>query len=100
MEVILSIDAGTTGVRSMLVDRQGSIVMSSYREFSQYFPQAGYVEHDPMEIWVAIEETIAEVIQRFGSQPVAIGITNQRETIVCWDKKSSLPQCNLSLIHI
>ena len=94
MEVILSIDAGTTGVRSMLVDRQGSIVMSSYREFSQYFPQAGYVEHDPMEIWVAIEETIAEVIQRFGSQPVAIGITNQRETIVCWDKKSSLPQCN------
>ena len=56
MEVILSIDAGTTGVRSMLIDRQGSIVMSSDREFYQYFPQAGSVEHDPMEIWVAIEE--------------------------------------------
>ena len=94
MEVILSIDAGTTGVRSMLVDKQGSIVESAYREFSQYFPQDGYVEHNPLEIWEAIEDTIAEVIQRFGSQPVAIDITNQRETIVCWDKKSSLPQCN------
>ena len=94
MEVILSIDAGTTGVRSVLVDKQGSIVESSYREFSQYFPQDGHVEHDPLEIWEAIEATIAEVIQRFGSQPVAIGITNQRETIVCWDKKSSLPQSN------
>jgi len=94
MEVILSIDAGTTGVRSMLVNKQGSIVESSYREFTQYFPEEGYVEHDPIEIWLAIEDTIAEVIHRFGSQPVAIGITNQRETIVCWDKKSSLPQCN------
>ena len=94
MEVILSIDAGTTGVRSILVDKQGSIVESAYREFSQYFPQDGHVEHDPLEIWEAIEDTIAEVIQRFGSQPVAIGITNQRETIVCWDKKSSLPQSN------
>ncbi len=94
MEVVLSIDAGTTGVRSMLVDKQGSIVESAYREFSQYFPQDGYVEHNPLEIWEAIEDTIAEVIQRFGSQPVAIGITNQRETIVCWDKKSSLPQSN------
>ncbi len=94
MEVILSIDAGTTGVRSMLVNKQGSIVESSYREFTQYFPEEGYVEHDPIEIWLAIEDTIAEVIHRFGSQPVAIGITNQRETIVCWDKKSSLPQYN------
>ncbi|MBC95894.1 glycerol kinase [bacterium] len=94
MEVILSIDAGTTGVRSVLVDKQGSIVESSYQEFPQYFPQSGYVEHDPMEIWVAIEHTIRDVIERFGSQPVAIGITNQRETIVCWDKKSSIPQCN------
>tara|TARA_X000000368_G_scaffold49619_1_gene35406 strand:+ start:7286 stop:8764 length:1479 start_codon:yes stop_codon:yes gene_type:complete len=91
MEVILSIDAGTTGVRSMLVDKQGSIVGSSYKEFPQYFPDSGLVEHDPMEIWVAIEHTISEVIQKFGSQPVAIGITNQRETIVCWDKESSNP---------
>ena len=48
MEVILSIDAGTTGVRSMLVDKQGSIVGSSYKEFPQYFPDSGLVEHDPM----------------------------------------------------
>ena len=94
MEVILSIDAGTTGVRSVLVDKHGSIVESSYQEFPQYFPQVGHVEHDPMEIWVAIENTISDVIKKFGSQPVAIGITNQRETIVCWDKKSSIPLCN------
>jgi glycerol kinase len=91
MEVILSIDAGTTGVRSMLVNKKGLIVESAYKEFPQYFPQVGYVEHDPIEIWTAIEDTITDVILKFGSQPVAIGITNQRETVVCWDKTSSSP---------
>ena len=91
MEVILSIDAGTTGVRSLLVDKSGIIVESSYREFPQYFPEAGQVEHDANEIWDAIKETIGDVIYKFGGQPEAIGITNQRETIVCWDKRSSDP---------
>jgi glycerol kinase len=91
MEVILSIDAGTTGVRSMLVDKQGLIVESSYKEFPQHFPEAGFVEHDPMEIWTAIEDTISDVILKFGSQPIAIGITNQRETVVCWDRTTSSP---------
>ena len=66
MEVILSIDAGTTGVRSLLVDKAGIIVESSYREFPQYFPEAGQVEHDANEIWDAIKETIGDVIYKFG----------------------------------
>ena len=91
MDVILAIDAGTTGVRSLLIGRDGNVVDSSYREFTQYFPQIGWVEHDPTEIWESVQETIAQVLKRHGSDPVAIGITNQRETIVAWDKNTSEP---------
>ncbi len=94
MNAILTIDAGTTGVRSLLIDRNGNVVDSSYKEFKQYFPQPGWVEHDPMEIWESVQMTVAEVTLRHEVKPLAVGITNQRETVVVWDKDSSEPLHN------
>ncbi|MBB33615.1 MAG: glycerol kinase [Acidimicrobiaceae bacterium] len=91
MDVILAIDAGTTGVRSLLIDKGGKVVDSSYEEFTQYFPSIGWVEHDPTEIWESVQSTISDVLKRNNSNPVAIGITNQRETVVAWDKNTSKP---------
>ncbi len=91
MPTVLAIDAGTTGVRSRLVLHDGTTAASAYREFTQYFPQPGWVEHDAEEIWNAVVETISEVIARTGTTPTAIGITNQRETVVAWSRASGLP---------
>jgi glycerol kinase len=92
--VVLAIDAGTTGVRSLAVDAGGSVVDSAYAEFTQYFPRPGWVEHDPDEIWSAVQATLGEVAGRLGGAgrvPVAIGITNQRETVVAWDRRTGHP---------
>jgi glycerol kinase len=79
---VLSIDAGTTGVRAFVIDETGKPIAVAYREFPQYFPQPGWVEHDASEIWDAVQACLAEVASY---QPVAaIGITNQRETVVAW----------------
>ncbi len=95
MHYILSIDQGTTGSRAVLYDRKGGIVASAYREFSQYFPKPGWVEHDPEEIWKSVNETVQIVIGRVPSGSVAaIGITNQRETTVIWDKDTGRPVYN------
>jgi glycerol kinase len=85
----MALDAGTTGVRARLIRKDGTDVASAYREFPQYFPQPGWVEHDANEIWEAICAVIAEVTQH--GSPVAIGITNQRETIVAWSRATSQP---------
>jgi glycerol kinase len=87
--LVMALDAGTTGVRARLIRKDGTAAASAYREFPQYFPQPGWVEHDANEIWEAICAVIAEVTQH--GSPVAIGITNQRETIVAWSRATSQP---------
>jgi glycerol kinase len=86
MTYVVAIDAGTTGVRSRAVFADGRETVSSYLEFTQYFPAPGLVEHDADEIWRVTHGTLVEVIERIGSLPAAIGITNQRETVVAWDR--------------
>jgi glycerol kinase len=89
---VIAIDAGTTGVRAFAVDEKGAPLGYTYREFPQYFPQPGWVEHDAEEIWDAVQTTLAELRQRLDQPVVAIGITDQRETTVVWDKKSGRPR--------
>jgi glycerol kinase len=91
MTVVLALDAGTTGVRTRAVFDDGTPSFSSYREFTQYFPQPGLVEHDANEIWNAMAHTIADVVQQLSQPVAAIGITNQRETVVAWDARTSEP---------
>ena len=91
---ILAIDQGTTGSRAILFDAAGRTVASAYREFKQFFPKPGWVEHDAQEIWRSCETVIRETIResKIDSQEVlAIGITNQRETTVMWDRETSRP---------
>jgi glycerol kinase len=86
---ILAIDAGTTGVTALVVDEAGSVVGKGYQEFAQHFPQAGWVEHAPEEIWQATLEAVREVLGRVdASQLRGVGITNQRETVVLWDRET------------
>jgi glycerol kinase len=92
MAVVIAIDAGTTGVRSLAVDETGAVRAARYREFTQYFPQPGWVEHDAVEIWDAVRTTLRELCRDLDDTVVAIGITNQRETTVVWDKRSGLPR--------
>ncbi|MGA0894477.1 MAG: glycerol kinase GlpK [Ilumatobacteraceae bacterium] len=90
--VVIAIDAGTTGVRSRAVSPGGGEVVASYREFTQHFPQPGWVEHDADEIWEAVSATLADVVGRVGAASVAaIGITNQRETVLAWDRATGRP---------
>ena len=81
----MAIDAGTTGVRCRAVFVDDHEVVAAYREFTQYFPEPGWVEHDAEEIWLAVVETFTEVVNKIG-HPIAIGITNQRETVVAWNR--------------
>ncbi|MEM9745731.1 MAG: glycerol kinase GlpK [Actinomycetota bacterium] len=91
-QVVIAIDAGTTGVRSRAVFTDDSPVVASYREFTQHYPQPGWVEHDAVEIWEAVKATLTEVIEEVGRDRVAaIGITNQRETVVAWNRSSGEP---------
>ncbi len=93
----MAIDEGTTSTRSIIFDKQGSKVADAQREFTQHFPEPGWVEHDANEIWNAVQSTIANVFIESGIKPnqiAGIGITNQRETTVIWDKKTGLPIYN------
>lgn len=93
-QFILALDQGTTSSRSILFDEGGNPVEVAQREFTQHFPQSGWVEHDPLEIWSSQVATIAEVLAR-ARIPVrdiaAIGITNQRETTLLWDRQTGEP---------
>ena len=92
MTTVLAIDAGTTGVRTLAVDDTGAITDIAYRELTQHFPRPGWVEHDAAEIWDHVRATLAEVLGRqHGARPAAIGITNQRETVVAWDRTTGTP---------
>ncbi len=90
--LVIAIDAGTTGVRSLAVDSSGRVVGSKYREFTQHFPQPGWVEHDATEIWESVRATLIELLATLDAPPAAIGITNQRETAVAWDRTTGLPR--------
>ena len=91
MTTILAIDAGTTSVRTIAFDERARPVATSQREFPQYFPQPGWVEHDANEIWSAVQATLAEVMARLDHPPAAIGVTNQRETVLRWSRSRSEP---------
>jgi glycerol kinase len=91
MPYLVAIDAGTTGIRSLAVDHTGAVRASSYREFTQHFPRPGWVEHDASEIWDAARATLVDLLGRIDEPPAAIGITNQRETVVAWDRRTGAP---------
>ncbi|MBE2907795.1 glycerol kinase GlpK [Anoxybacillus flavithermus] len=94
---ILALDQGTTSSRAILFNQKGEIVHIAQKEFTQYFPQPGWVEHNPNEIWGSILAVIATVLSEAAVEPkqiAAIGITNQRETTVVWDKQTGQPIYN------
>ena len=89
---VIAIDAGTTGIRARAIPAGEGPGVSSYREFTQHFPQPGWVEHDATEIWTAVRTTLGEVLDHVSVGSVAaIGITNQRETVVAWDRSTGKP---------
>jgi glycerol kinase len=91
MAVVIAIDAGTTGVRAAAVREDGTAAGFVYREFTQHFPHPGWVEHDALEIWRAVQATLAELTGRLEEPIAAVGITDQRETIVAWDRHTGQP---------
>ncbi len=96
-DYLLAIDQGTTSSRTILFDRAGRRVATAQREFAQHFPHDGWVEHDPEAIWESVIETCREVIQRAGTDVAriaGIGITNQRETTLLWDRATGKPLYN------
>ena len=84
---ILAIDAGTTGVTALVVSNDGRIIARGYQEFEQYFPTPGWVEHEPEQIWQATLAAATRALSLADEKPTAIGITNQRETAVIWNRK-------------
>ena len=94
---IMALDEGTTSTRAIVFNHAGDIVADAQHEFTQHFPQPGWVEHDANEIWNAVQATISDVFISHKIQPsqiAGIGITNQRETTVIWDKQTGLPIYN------
>jgi glycerol kinase len=87
----MAIDAGTTGVRAFAVDERGAPAGWSYREFPQYFPRPGWVEHDADEIWTAVAAVVRELLAQLDEPIAAVGITDQRETVVAWSRASGAP---------
>src|SRR3954452_16019327 len=93
MAVVIAIDAGTTGVRAFAVGEHGEPRGYSYREFPQHFPRPGWVEHEPNDIWDAVQETLAALRSSLDGEAVAaIGITDQRETAVVWARRTGEPR--------
>ena len=94
---VLALDEGTTSVRAILFDKNANAVCSAQHEFTQIYPQPGWVEHDPMEIYANQYAAMTECVAKCGIDPeqiAGIGITNQRETTVVWEKSSGRPLCN------
>ncbi|MCG9635974.1 glycerol kinase GlpK [Vibrio parahaemolyticus] len=94
---IVALDQGTTSSRAVILDHDANIVSVAQREFTQIYPQAGWVEHDPMEIWATQSSTLVEALAKSGirsDQLAAIGITNQRETTIVWNKETGKPVYN------
>ena len=88
---ILAIDAGTTGVTALVVTPEGTIAAKGYQEFRQHFPKPGWVEHSPEEIWNATLEAVRDCLDTWDGERgdlKGIGITNQRETVLLWDRET------------
>ncbi len=85
---VLAIDAGTTGVTALVIDESGSILARGYEEFQQHFPRPGWVEHEPEQIWQAVLSACRQSLDQAERPPTCIGITNQRETAVLWDRET------------
>src|SRR2546429_5778871 len=97
MSFVLALDQGTTSSRAILFDHAGSIRAVAQREFAQLYPQPGWVEHDPMEIWATQSAVMTEVLAKAAVAPAdiaAIGITNQRETTLLWERTTGRPVYN------
>ncbi len=95
MKYILAIDQGTTGSRAIVYDKTGRKIASAYEEFPQYFPKPGWVEHKPEEIWQSVNNSLQKVLAQIPENSIsAIGITNQRETTVVWDRFTGKPVYN------
>ena len=95
--LIAALDQGTSSSRTLIVDLQGRVLASAQREFTQHYPQPGWVEHDPLDIWATQSATLTEALARAGarlSDLAAIGITNQRETVVLWERATGRPLAN------
>src|SRR5215211_2561627 len=91
MPSILALDQGTTGTTALLIHQDGSVLARGYREFTQHYPRPGWVEHDPEEILRVSLEAMREALAGAGERPAGIGITNQRETVVLWDRRTLAP---------
>jgi len=95
MNYILAIDQGTTSTRAIVFDKQGNTLAVAQQEITQHFPKPGWVEHNAIEIWETVRDTVREVVGKVGAGNIAaIGITNQRETTVVWDKRTGKPVYN------
>ena len=91
MVSILALDQGITGSTALVIRQDGTVAGRGYREFTQHFPQPGWVEHDAEEIFRVSVEAMREALAGSGERPVGLGITNQRETIVLWDRRTRTP---------
>ncbi|MGB4314979.1 MAG: FGGY family carbohydrate kinase, partial [bacterium] len=94
---VMALDQGTTSSRTIIFDQAGSVISVAQKEFTQIYPKPGWVEHDPMEIWSTQIGTAKEALEKANIKPeqiAAIGITNQRETTVVWDKNTGEPVYN------
>ena len=94
---VAAIDQGTTSTRCMIFDKEGNPVSSSQMEHEQIYPQPGWVEHDPMEIWSRTQDVIRGALEKGNIDPneiAAVGVTNQRETTIVWDKDTGKPVYN------
>jgi glycerol kinase len=91
MRYILAIDEGTTGVTCLMIGENGRVAGRGYREIPQYFPAPGWVEHDALEILECVRAAARQAISAVGTDPVAVGITNQRETVVIWERATGRP---------
>ena len=91
MTSVLALDQGTTGSTALVIHQDGRVLGRGYREFPQYFPEPGWVEHDPEEIWRSALDAGREAIHAAGETPGALGLTNQRETVVAWERATGRP---------
>src|SRR5688572_1551325 len=91
---VLAIDQGTTSTRAAVFNERGQCLAIAAKEFRQHYPQPGWVEHDPLEIWSTVADVVPQALAQArigGKELAAIGLTNQRETVVLWDRKSGQP---------
>src|SRR5438445_8906826 len=91
---VLALDQGTTGSTALVVDPDGRALARGYAELPQYYPRPGWVEHDPEEIWITVGRSAASALAQagvHGTEVAAVGITNQRETAIVWERESGKP---------